>query len=70
MHRSPYLNLQGLVLAGEAVLRSGTSEQQRRFLPATASGELLWCQLFSEPGAGSKTSPRCRPPRCAMATTT
>jgi len=50
---SPYLNLQGIVLAGEAILRSGTPEQQARLLPPTASGEILWCQLFSEPGAGS-----------------
>jgi alkylation response protein AidB-like acyl-CoA dehydrogenase len=49
----PYLNLQGLILAGEAILRSGTGEQQRRFLRPTLSGEILWCQLFSEPDAGS-----------------
>lgn len=50
---SPYLNLQGIVLAGEAILRSGTPEQIAHHLPATASGEVLWCQLFSEPEAGS-----------------
>lgn len=49
----PYLNLQGLVLAGEAILRSGTDEQKATLLPPTARGDVLWCQLFSEPGAGS-----------------
>ncbi|WP_419841265.1 acyl-CoA dehydrogenase family protein [Candidatus Poriferisodalis sp.] len=50
---APYLNLQGIVLAGEAILRAGTADQQRTFLRPTLTGELLWCQLFSEPGAGS-----------------
>jgi alkylation response protein AidB-like acyl-CoA dehydrogenase len=49
----PMLNLQGIVLAGEAILRSGTPEQRQRFLRPTLTGEILWCQLFSEPGAGS-----------------
>jgi alkylation response protein AidB-like acyl-CoA dehydrogenase len=50
---SPYLNLQGIVLAGEAILRSGTDAQKAALLPGTARGDVLWCQLFSEPGAGS-----------------
>jgi alkylation response protein AidB-like acyl-CoA dehydrogenase len=49
----PYLNLQGLILAGEAILRSGTEGQKARFLRPTLAGEILWCQLFSEPNAGS-----------------
>jgi alkylation response protein AidB-like acyl-CoA dehydrogenase len=31
----------------------GTPEQQERWIPATLRGEIQWCQLFSEPGAGS-----------------
>ena len=31
----------------------GTPEQQQRFIPATLRGEVVWCQLFSEPGSGS-----------------
>ncbi len=50
---APYLNLQGIVLAGEAILRSGTDAQRDRLLRPTLTGEILWCQLFSEPGAGS-----------------
>lgn len=49
----PFLNLQGIVLAGEALLRSGTDEQKAQFCERTLSGEILWCQLFSEPDAGS-----------------
>lgn len=50
---APHLNLQGIVLAGEAILRAGTDAQRLRFLGPSLSNEILWCQLFSEPGAGS-----------------
>jgi len=36
-----------------SLVQYGTEEQKQRFLPPTLRGELLWCQLFSEPGAGS-----------------
>jgi 3-oxochol-4-en-24-oyl-CoA dehydrogenase len=36
-----------------SIVTFGTEEQKQRFLPPTFRGEILWCQLFSEPGAGS-----------------
>lgn len=36
-----------------SVIAAGTGELQERFVPATLRGDLSWCQLFSEPGAGS-----------------
>ena len=43
----------GLNWVGPAVMRFGTPEQQAQHLPAIASGEVIWCQGFSEPEAGS-----------------
>lgn len=46
-------NMVGLVLTGGAVQKFGTPEQQAKHLNATLQAEHVWCQLFSEPGAGS-----------------
>jgi alkylation response protein AidB-like acyl-CoA dehydrogenase len=50
--KGPYIAIgQGMALA--AIVDHGTPEQIERFVGPTLRGELTWCQLFSEPGAGS-----------------
>ncbi len=48
-----YMNFQGIVLAGGAIRKFGSAEQQAQYLDATLRADIVWCQLFSEPGAGS-----------------
>ena len=47
------LNPLGLNLVAPALMAHGTEEQRLRFLPPIVANEERWCQLFSEPGAGS-----------------
>ena len=50
--RSP-LSSFGISMLGPALMKYGTEEQKKRYLPEIARGEIRWCQGYSEPGAGS-----------------
>jgi alkylation response protein AidB-like acyl-CoA dehydrogenase len=43
----------GISMLGPALLKYGSEEQKKRFLPEIARGEIRWCQGYSEPNAGS-----------------
>ena len=53
--RAPYVgvNFVGLLHGGPTLIAEGTEEQKARHLPRILRGEEVWCQGFSEPGAGS-----------------
>jgi acyl-CoA dehydrogenase len=50
---APPLSPFGLKMVGPVLLGFGTPEQKERFLPGILSGEVNWCQGYSEPGSGS-----------------
>ena len=58
---APRVPLFGSNMLGAAVLEFGSTEQKSYFLPKIVAGEMIWCQGYSEPGAGSDlASLQCR----------
>lgn len=50
---APGHDIAGVSMLAPALMAHGTEEQKRRYLPDIASGDIVWCQGWSEPGAGS-----------------
>ena len=49
----PALGGQGISMLVPTLLRVGTEEQKQQWIAPTLRGEIIWCQGYSEPGAGS-----------------
>src|SRR5579883_3683241 len=53
MNRAPQVGGMGVQMIGPTLILYGTDEQKAEHLPKITSGEVQWCQGYSEPGAGS-----------------
>jgi len=52
-YRAPAVDIFGVGMLGPTLLAAGNEEQKREHLPPIARGEIVWCQGWSEPNAGS-----------------
>ncbi|QQS12617.1 MAG: acyl-CoA dehydrogenase family protein [Rhodospirillales bacterium] len=50
---SPYLSSFSLKMVAPVLMKYGSEDQKKRFLPRIANADMLWCQGYSEPGSGS-----------------
>jgi alkylation response protein AidB-like acyl-CoA dehydrogenase len=51
--RAPLLDIFGVNMIGPVLMMYGTEEQKQQHLPGIASGDVMWCQGYSEPASGS-----------------
>src|SRR5690606_4432578 len=65
---APPIANQGISMLVPTLLELGTEEQKRAWIAPTLRGEIVWCQGYSEPGAGSDLAP-CRPVQSKTART-
>ena len=52
-HELPGVDIQGALMCAPTLIQYGSEPQKKNFLPKISRGEQVWCQGFSEPGAGS-----------------
>jgi alkylation response protein AidB-like acyl-CoA dehydrogenase len=52
-YRAPNTGYIGVTYAGPTIMHFGTEEQKREMIPGILSGDIVWCQGYSEPNAGS-----------------